>query len=80
MRLPFSMKNDNVTPGGFVVVRLNDPATYSFVDYERKLFPEVMTLKGLSNIATCFRKVVLVPQCLQVCHFSARLKEICHFA
>ena len=60
-----SFLNNNVAPGGFAVVRLNDPAPYSFADYERKLFPEVMTLEGLSNIATCFRKVVLVPQCFQ---------------
>ena len=69
-----SLLNNNVAPGDFAVVRLNDPATYSFADYERKLFPEVMTLKGLSNIATCFRKVVLVPQCFASVPFKCKVE------
>jgi protein O-GlcNAc transferase len=47
--------------GQYVVVRMTEAAGYKFGDFERALFPELMTLSELPEKRVCFREVVFSP-------------------
>ena len=76
-----SLLNNNATAGNFIVVRLNDHPSYLFEDLERALFPGFMKLNEFPNVTTCFRKVVLSPQCWSAvpfhCKMDRNLKPSC---
>lgn len=47
--------------GNYIVVRMSESQKYMFGDYERSLFPELITLGDLPNERVCFRKIVIAP-------------------
>ena len=58
-----------------VIIRISDSNGYKFEDFERALFPEMLTLKNFSNSITCFRKVVLVPWAYACVLFRCRIED-----
>ena len=47
--------------GSYIVVRMSESEKYMFGDYERSLFPELITLGDLPDERVCFREVVIAP-------------------
>lgn len=48
-------------PGDYIVVRMAEATEYKFENFERSLFPELVTLKEFPNESVCFREVVFSP-------------------
>ena len=70
-----SLVNDHASNEDSVVIRISDAKNYKFEDFERALFPGILTLKNFSSNITCFRKVVLVPWAYACVLFRCRIDE-----
>ena len=72
---------EGVAPGEFVIIRHRSSSNYSFPEWERKLFPEMIHIDELSNMTICFRKLVLVPRtfaCILFrCKMEANIRSPC---
>ena len=70
-----SLMSNHASNEDSVVIRISDAKDYKFEDFERALFPGILTLKNFSSNIICFRKVVLVPWAYACVLFRCRIDE-----
>ena len=70
-----SLINNSAVDEDSVIIRISDSNDYKFEDFERALFPGMLTLKNFSNSIVCFRKVVLVPWAYACVLFRCRIED-----
>ena len=68
-----SLLDNKATPGDFFILRISAGDRYLFPEYERKLFPELITLDEFTDQITCFKKVVLVPKTYASIMFQCKM-------
>ncbi len=67
---------DTVDVGGdFQVLRISDKKNYMFPEYEKWLFPELITLNDLPNGTVCFGKVVFAPWTYSAVPFRCKMED-----
>ena len=65
---------EGVAPGQFVIIRHSSYPKYLFPEWEKKLFPEMITIDELPNKTICFRKVILVPYSFACILFRCKME------
>ena len=58
----------------FVIVRISDKNNYMIPEYEKRLFPELVTLNQLHDVTTCFKKVVFSPWTYSCVMFRCKME------
>ena len=66
---------EGLAPGNFVVIRHSSGGNYTFPEWEKKLFPELIHIDELPNTTTCFRRIVLVPNAFSCILFRCKMEE-----
>ena len=69
-----SLLDHHIEPGNYRIFRLTEGFNYIFTDYERALFPGVQPVTDLPDVATCFKRVVLVPKCYATVLFQCKMQ------
>ena len=68
-------------PGDYIVVRMAEATVYKFAEFERSLFPDLVTLSKFPDQRVCFREVVFVPwtyACVMFrCKMDGNTKQKC---
>ena len=69
-----AIQNEGVAPKNYVIIRLSH-LPYLFSEWEKKLFPELITAHDLANATVCFRRVIFVAQSFASVLFRCKMES-----
>lgn len=70
-----TLLDTGASPGEFVIVRMAEAKGYKFENFERSLFPELMTLGNFSAEKVCFERIVFSPWAYASVMFRCKMEK-----